>query len=155
MKLKEIMHFNVEQEELWVRDFKRHQGVHFILLAEMPTGEILYATTIDSSLIERYEKNRLDDVKSIALVRKKGKSEKFLQILLVNGEIVNLKEQDFFLIFHLICDGKLSEDYVLVFNKPNMLGEGAHYQIFPSDESENNAMSLFWMLKDFISKGKG
>lgn len=154
MKKKEIIHFDINQEELWIKGFRKYNGVHFILLSEMPTDEILYAATIDSNLEERYEKNQLNEVESIALAKQKGDDEKFLQILMVNGKTVTLKKEDYFLIFHLFNNEETSEDYVLIFNKPNMLGKGAHYQIFPSDTKDNNAMSLFWMLKDFISKGK-
>lgn len=44
----------------------------------MPTDEILYAATIDSNLEERYEKNQLNEVESIALAKQKGDDEKFL-----------------------------------------------------------------------------
>ena len=123
-----------------------------ILLAELSEKEVFYAATIDSGLSRYYEKNQAEKVKGLALVKQKGNDEAFLQVLLEDDSILDLRDDIFCVLFHLPSKEADSEDYVLIFNHPNSIGKGAHYQIFLSDKREQNAIALFWLVKDFVHR---
>lgn len=101
------------------------------------------------------KKNQHEMVEKITLVKGKENKKKFLQVKLTNGEELNLKNEDYFLLIHAPNQETGDEDYVLVFNMPEMLGEGAHYQVFLSDAESGNAIGLFWLLKEFIPLDEG
>lgn len=148
-KQKIILDFQKDAGKINTKGLRNREGTNFILLAELP-DKILYAATINSSLSNRYEKNLAEDVEEIALVRKKGGKEKYLQVVLGTGEEITLQEDNFVVLFHIPENETDSEDYALIFNHPKLLGRGAHFQIFLSDQENQNAASLFWLVKEFV-----
>ena len=155
MKVKTLITFDIQQQEIWGKGLRNRRNANFILLAQIPDTGILYAATIESELSERYKKNQHEMVEKITLVKGKENKKKFLQVKLTNGEELNLKNEDYFLLIHAPNQETGDEDYVLVFNMPEMLGEGAHYQVFLSDAESGNAIGLFWLLKEFIPLDEG
>ena len=120
------------------------------MVAEMPDGNPFYAATIESSISNRFQENKAGEIAEITLVKEKGSDKKYLQVKFKNEIAATLEGEDYFLIFHLPHNKESSDDYVLVFNKPDMLGENAHYHVFESDAENQNAIALFWLLKDFV-----
>lgn len=137
------------------KKFGERRNASFILLAQTPATEIFYAATIESGLSKRYLKNQRETMEKIALLKDKDNKNKFLQLILTGGETLNLKTENYFLLIHTPSGETGDGDYILAFNFPEMIGEGAHYQIFPSDAENGNAIALFWLLKDFIPQEKG
>lgn len=148
------LQFDVKEKILWCKGLRERNSVDFILVAQMPDTGTLYAATIESGLSKRYKTNRQEMVEKIVLLKDKASKKRFLQVQLTDEETLSLKNEDYFLLFHASNQETGEEDYVLVFNMPEMINEGAHYQIFPSDEN-GNAVALFWLLKEFIPKEEG
>ena len=153
MKAKTFIQFQRRGKEFFVKGTGSRVGANYILIAKLPNNDVLYAATIESGMSKRYQKNQVEEVQEIALVKPKGGNEKFLQIMYENGTVQELQEENYFVLFHLPNGEDGSEDYALIFNYPNLIGKGAHYQIFLADEEKQNAMTLFWMLKDLICYG--
>ncbi len=154
MKDKIFVRFQKKGGEVYVKDAGKRFGANFILLAEMSGEDVLYAATIESGLSKYYKQNQAEEVKEMALVRHKGRSGKFLQIVCEDDKKMELKEENYLIIFHLPNQEAGSEDYVLIFNHPKLIGADAHYQVFLADKKNQNAVALFWMLKDFFPRGE-
>lgn len=150
MKKRTLITFGIQKQELWVKGLGNYKLVNFILIAQMPDAKTLYASTIESGLSKRYKTNRQEEVAKIFLLKEKEAKKSFLQVQMTNGEILSLKSEDYFLLIHAPKCEEGEDDYILVFNMPKMIREGAHYQIFTSDAENGNAIALFWMLKDFM-----
>lgn len=154
MKEKPFIIFDIQKQEVWVKGLGKRSNSSYILIAQMPDTGTLYAATIESGLSKRYKTNRQEMVEKIVLLKDKASKRRFLQVQLTDGETLSLKNEDYFLLIHAPNEETGVEDYVLVFNIPEMIDEGAHYQAFPSDEN-GNAIALFWLLKEFIPKEEG
>lgn len=152
MKSKLFVQFQNKERRIWLKNMGDYNNVNFVLLAETPDDKVFYASTIRSDLIEENQKNQLEEVEGISLVKHKHDDGKFLQILFCDGEMLDLKQENYCLLFYFPNPEHDSEDYMLVFNFPSMLGKGARYQVFLSDQENQNAMAIFWMLKEFIMR---
>lgn len=150
MKTKTIVQFQRKERKIYLKDMGERNNTNFVLLAETPGNKVLYASSIKSDLFEQHEKNQIAEVKGIALVKPKREDGKFLQVLFGDGKILDLKDENYCLFFHFPNPENDSVDSLLIFNFPSMLGKGARFQIFLSDGDNQNAMALFWLLKDFI-----
>ena len=150
MKLKMLVQFQNKERRIWLKNMGDYYNANFILLAEVPGNKVFYASTIRSDLLEEHQKNQVEKVEGITLVKHKHDDGKFLQILFRDGEMLDLKQENYCLLFYFPNSEHDSEDYMLVFNFPSMLGKGARYQVFLSDQENQNAMAIFWMLKEFI-----
>ncbi len=150
MKTKDIIQFEMERKKSWVKGLGERFETQFIMIAEMPDGTPFYAATIESSISSRFQENKAREIAELTLVKGKGNDKKYLQVKFTDEKVVTLEGEDYFLLFHLPHNKEGSDDYVLVFNKPDMLGENAHYHVFESDAENQDAIALFWLLKDFI-----
>lgn len=150
MRTKDIIQFEAERKRSWIKGLGERLETQFIMVAEMPDGNPFYAATIESSISNRFQENKAGEIAEITLVKEKGSDKKYLQVKFKNEIAATLEGEDYFLIFHLPHNKESSDDYVLVFNKPDMLGENAHYHVFESDAENQNAIALFWLLKDFV-----
>lgn len=150
METKTIVQFQRKERKVWLKDMGERNNTNFVLLAETPDNEVFYASSIKSDLFEQHEKNQIAEVEGIALVKPKREDGKFLQVLFGSGKILDLKNENYCLFFHFPNPKNDSVDCVLIFNFPSMLGKGTRFQIFLSDKDNQNAMALFWLLKDFI-----
>lgn len=155
MKKKTLITFDIQKQELWVKGLKSRKNASFILIARISESETFYAATIESGLSKRYKKNQQEMVEKIVLLKEKESKKIFLQVQLADGKPLNLKNEDYFLLIHVPNLETGEEDYVLVFNMPDLIEEGAHYQIFPSDAENENAIALFWLLKEFVPPEEG
>ncbi|MCI8873339.1 MAG: hypothetical protein HFH51_10880 [Lachnospiraceae bacterium] len=150
MKTKTLITFDVQKQEVWGKGLRKRNNSSFILIAQTPDTGTLYAATIESGLSKRYKTNRQEIVERMVLLKDKASKKRFLQVQLTNGETLSLKNENYFLLIHAPDCEKGDQDYILAFNMPEMLEEGAHYQIFTDDAENGNAIALFWLLKDFI-----
>lgn len=150
MKTKTLFMYDIQKQEVWGKGLRNRKNASFILIARLSESETLYAATIESGLSKRYKKNRQEMVGKIVLLKEKESKKIFLQVSLADGKTLSLKNEDYFLLIHAPNPETSEEDYVLVFNMPDLIEEGAHYQIFPSDAENGNAIALFWFLKEFI-----
>ncbi len=155
MKAKTLITFDIQKQEVWGKGLRSRKNVSFILIARISGSETLYAATIESELSKRYKKNQQERVEKFVLLKEKGSKKIFLQVQLTDGKTLNLKGEDYFLLIHAPNQETGEEDCVLVFNMPDLIDEGAHYQIFPSDAENGNAIALFWFLKEFIPPEDG
>lgn len=150
MKPKNIILFEKERRCCWVKGMGDRFEAQFIMVAKMPDGDPLYAATIETDLSNRFQENKAGEITGISLMKEKGGDKKYLQISFANERVVRLEKEDYVLIFHLPHNKEGSDDCVLVFNKPNMLGGRVHYHVFESDAENQDASALFWLLKNYV-----
>ena len=65
MKVKTLITFDIQQQEICGKGLRNRRNANFILLAQIPDTGILYAATIESELSERYKKNQHEMVEKI------------------------------------------------------------------------------------------
>lgn len=155
MKTKTIIDFEVTTGQAWGKGIGNRQGVYFCLVAELPDAGVLYAATIDSDISKRYPENQAEKLTRIMLLKQKESGEKYLHLQFTNGKMLDLREEDFFILLQMVASEDETEDFVLIYNKPCMIGKGAHHPIFHCDGDTQDAVTLFWILKDFVAVGKG
>lgn len=59
MKVKTLITFDIQQQEICGKGLRNRRNANFILLAQIPDTGILYAATIESELSERYKKTSM------------------------------------------------------------------------------------------------
>ena len=144
MKRKVFVLFENESRRFWSKETGERKGADYILLAQISEQEeMLFASTVESGIGKRYEKNACDDIEGLELLKEKG-GEKYLKIRR-NGKELRIDKERFLLLF-ITPD----HDQVLYFRFPSLLGGKIYTLHFDLDRDQGNAVAIFWLLKDFF-----
>lgn len=150
MKSKTIVTFESENRKFWSKETGERRKTDYILLARLPEQEnFLFASTMESSMIERYGKNVQNDLEGIALLKEKG-GRKYLDVIWNNGEKIRLETEQFVLLFIAPNNDNTDNDNMLLFHFPSLLGEKIYKRYLDSDKDCGAAVAIFWMLKEFF-----
>lgn len=150
MKTKTILTYQNEGQKLWYRRSSERRGVEFCLLAELPEDdEIFYASSIDSSIGKKHKLNHQSELRGIELLKEKG-GGRFLKIKLENEKEIVLTHEMFVMVFITPDNDEKGNDNILLYSFPKLLGEKIFDCCFESDNETGNAVTLFWLLKEFF-----
>lgn len=151
-KFKPILTFDNKEGIFWCKETGERRKTDYIFLAKISNEKpILFASSMnfDGNTNQIFNNNVHDDFVGVELLRRKNEKNYFKFIFNENQEF-KLNSEQFILLFSAPKDEQPNVDNIIVFNFPSLLGERFFKCCFLSDHKEQNAFSIFWLLKDFF-----
>ena len=150
MKSRPIITFESENRKFWSKETRERWKADYTLLAILPEEEgVLYASTMNSSMEEKFEENVCDELEGIEVLKEKG-GQKYVNIIWKDGKKRQLSGEQFALLFIAPDNDNVDHDSVVIYNIPRFFAGKVYKHTFKSDKKQGNATAIFWLAKEFF-----